>query len=123
MGDMVISILLEEYNLLPKGIGESPAQILVTVFGEEQLYTSLSLAAEMRSSGLKVSCYPEVAKLGKQFKYANRLGIDFVIVIGPDEISNNTVTLKNLKSGVQKSIPRLEINSAIQQMLDDDEPS
>jgi histidyl-tRNA synthetase len=118
MGDMVISILLEEYKLLPSGIDESPAQILVTVFGEEQISASLSLAAELRNSGLNVSCYPEISKLGKQFKYANKIGVDFVIVLGPDEIINNTVTLKKLKSGDQTTISRLDAISTIQQMLE-----
>jgi histidyl-tRNA synthetase len=123
MGDMVISILLEKYKLLPKGIDKTPAQILVTVFSEDQISASLSLATELRNSGLNVSCYPEIDKLGKQFKYAHRMAIDFVIVLGPEEISNKTVTIKDLRSGDQKIISRLEVVSSIQQMLDAKEPS
>ena len=123
MGDMVISILLEKYNLLPEQIEISPAQILVSLFGEDQISASLSLATELRNAGLNVSCYPEIDKLGKQFKYANRMAIEFVIVIGPDEISNNTVTVKDLKTGDQKIFSRLEVVPAIRQMLDANEPS
>lgn len=123
MGDMVISILLEKYNLLPEQIEISPAQILVSLFGEDQISASLSLATELRNAGLNVSCYPEIDKLGKQFKYANRMAIEFVIVIGPDEISNNTVTVKDLKTGDQKIFSRREVVPAIRQMLDANEPS
>jgi len=123
MGDMVISILLEKYKLLPEEIEISPAQILVSLFSEDQISASLSLTTELRNSGLNVSCYPEIDKLGKQFKFANRMAIDYVIVLGPDEISNNTVTVKDLKTGDQKIISRLEVVSAILQMLDAKEPS
>jgi len=123
MGDMVISLILEKYNLLPDGIGKSPAQVLVTVFGDEQINASISIAAELREHGIKVNCYPEAAKLGKQFKFADRIDVDFVIVLGPDEISNNLVTLKHLKTGDQQTISRSEVVSTIHQVLDADESS
>jgi histidyl-tRNA synthetase len=123
MGDMVISLLLEKYNLIPDGIGRSPAEVMVTVFGDEQINTSFSIAAELRRSGIKTNCYPEAAKLGKQFKFADRIDVDFVLVLGPDEIANNQVTLKHLKSGDQKTIARSEVVFYILQMLDSDESS
>ena len=123
MGDMVISLILEKFDLLPERLGKSPAQVLVTVFGDEQLNASLSLAAELRVNGIRVNCYPEAAKLGKQFKYADRIDVDFVIVQGPDEISNSEVTLKHLKTGEQKTIGRSEIVTYIRQVLDADESS
>jgi len=120
MGDMVISLILEKYNLIPDGIGKSPAQVLVTVFGDEQINASLSIAAELRENGIKVNCYPEFTKLGKQFRFADRIDVEFVIVLGPDEISNNQVTIKHLKTGDQKSISRTEIVNYIRQVLDAD---
>ena len=81
------------------------------------------MAAELRRSGIKTNCYPESAKLGKQFKFAARIDVDFVIVLGPDEIANNLVTLKHLKSGDQKTIARSEVVSYILQTLDGDESS
>ena len=120
MGDMVISLILEKYNLIPDGIGKSPAQVLVTVFGDEQINASLSIAAELRENGIKVNCYPEFTKLGKQFRFADRIDVEFVIVLGPDEISNNQVTIKHLKTGDQKSISRTEVVNYIRQVLDAD---
>jgi len=123
MGDMVISLILEKYNLIPDGIGKSPAQVLVTVFGDEQINASLSIAAELRENGINVNCYPEATKLGKQFRFADRIDVEFVIVLGPDEISNNQVTIKHLKTGDQKSIARSEVASYIRQVLDADNSS
>jgi histidyl-tRNA synthetase len=123
MGDMVISLILEKHNLIPDGFGMTPADVMVTVFGDEQINTSFSIAAELRRSGIKTICYPEASKLGKQFKFADRIDVDYVIVVGPDEIANNLVTIKNLKSGDQNTITKIEIVPYILQMLDGDNSS
>ena len=106
LGDVVITLILESKGLLPKDLGKSPATILVTVFDSERLNTSLQFAAELRSAGLKVACYPEVAKLPKQFKYADRMKISTVVVIGPDEAANNQVTIKDLTTGNQQTVSK-----------------
>jgi histidyl-tRNA synthetase len=108
LGDVVITLILEGKGLLPKNLGSSPASILVTVFDSERLSTSLEFAAELRRAGLKVICYPEVAKLPKQFKYADRMQISTVTVIGPDEASTDRVTIKDLSNGKQQTIKRGE---------------
>jgi histidyl-tRNA synthetase len=48
--------------------------------------------------------YPEAAKLGKQFKYADRIGAKVTLVIGPDEAEAGQVAVKNLTSGEQNVI-------------------
>ncbi|MFZ0535025.1 MAG: histidine--tRNA ligase [Anaerolineales bacterium] len=108
LGDVVISLILESKGLIPKDIGDSPASILVTVFDSERLSNSLNFAAELRDAGLMVVCYPEVVKLPKQFKYADRMKISTVTVIGPDEAINNQVTIKVLSTGKQQTVPRAD---------------
>ena len=108
LGDVVISLILDSKGLLPKDLGGSPAAVLVTVFDEARLMTSFQFAAELRKAGIKVACYPEVAKLPKQFKYADRMRISTVTVIGPDEATNDQVTIKDLSSGQQQTIGRKE---------------
>jgi histidyl-tRNA synthetase len=117
MGDLVLSLMLKERGLLPAGGDASPASVLVTVFDEQRMSASLSLAAELRRAGLKVACYPEPAKLPRQFKYADRMGIRIAVVIGPDEAANQQVTLKDLKAGVQQTIARQEAAQVIQKLL------
>jgi histidyl-tRNA synthetase len=118
MGDVVISLILESKGLIPKNLGNSPASILVSVFDSERRITSLEFASELREVGLKVMCYPEVAKLPKQFKYADRMGIPIVAVIGPDEAANDQVTIKKLASGEQQSVSRKEAINILRALKD-----
>lgn len=80
--------------------------------------TSLEFASELRTAGLKVMCYPEVTKLPKQFKYADRMGIPMVTVIGPDEAANDQVTIKTLASGTQQTISRKEAIKILKRLKD-----
>ena len=108
LGDVPILVLLEGKGLIPKDLGGSPAEVLVTVFDEERLIKSVDFTAELRKAGIRVACYPELAKLPKQFKYADRMKISTVVVIGPDEAANDQVTVKDLGSGQQQSLTRTE---------------
>jgi histidyl-tRNA synthetase len=117
MGDVVISLILESKDLVPSNVGCYPASVLVTVFDQERLSASISLAAALRQSGINTNLYPEVAKLPKQFKYADRLGIRFAVVIGPDEAAQDLVTIKSLADGSQVTLPSGQAPAAIQRML------
>jgi histidyl-tRNA synthetase len=118
MGDLVISLILEKRGHLPKKVGDSPASALVTVFDEEHMQASIETAAALRQSGHKVACYPVVARLPKQFKYADRMGIQVVVVVGPEEAASGEVTLKDLQAGTQQRVRRADAPSAIQKMLE-----
>lgn len=108
MGDVVISIILQELGLAPS-LPVMPASVLVTIFDENFWLASLALATELRRAGLKVVCYPEPARLPRQFKFADRMGIRFVLVFGPDEAEKGTVTLKDLSQGTQETLPRQDV--------------
>ncbi len=113
MGDVVISIILQELGLAPS-LPVMPASVLVTIFDENFWLASLALAAELRRAGLKVVCYPEPARLPRQFKFADRMGIRFVLVLGPDEAEQGAVTLKDLLQGTQETLPRQEVIARLQ---------
>jgi histidyl-tRNA synthetase len=117
MGDAVVTLLLKKFGCLPENLGATPAQILVTLFDESSAPAALGFAAQLRQAGVKVSCYPEPVKLAKQFKYAERIGVPLVAVLGPDEQVNQTVTLKDLRSGEQVTLPRTEAAKKIQGLL------
>lgn len=116
MGDVVIGIILKEKNLLPEFI-PSPAPILVTVFDASLLRESFKLAAELRGGGLNVVCYPEPAKLQKQFKFADKMKARVVVTLGPDEAARNLVAVKNLASGEQAVVTREAARDVIQKIL------
>ncbi len=117
MGDVVIGLILKELGLLPAERDASPAPVLVTVFDAERMPATLALAAELRRAGLKVACYPEPAKLPKQFKYADRMGMRVAVVIGPEEAAEGQATLKNLQAGTQERLPQTQVAAAIQRIL------
>jgi len=118
MGDVVFTLMLEKYGLLPKELKVNPAEVLVTVFSQELFGESLRLASELRAGGLNVVCYPGPAKLPKQFKYADRMGMRLVTVLGPDEAAAGKVTLKDLKSSAQQTVLRADTARAVRQILE-----
>ena len=117
MGDLVIWLILEKYGLLPADLKVYPAKVLVTIFDEERMLNSFKLASDLRRTGLDVSVYPEPAKLGKQFKYADRVGAKVALVLGPDEVENGQVAVKNLINGEQVIVGEDAVLEAVQNIL------
>ena len=72
------------------------------------------IAGELRKQGIKVQVHFEEQKLGKKFKQADNIKVDYVIIIGEDEIANNQITLKNMKTGEQQM---LKIEDAIETLI------
>ncbi len=107
IGNVVISLMLQAFGHLPDL--SSGAPIYVTAFDQDHILDSLSLAAELRRAGLKVTSDLSADKLQKQFKHADRIGARLVLVLGPDEIKKNEVSVKDLRSGNQRGIPRAQL--------------
>ncbi len=118
MGDVVITLLLEKYGLLPKNLRTQPASILVTTFNRETLLASYRLAASLRRAGLNAAVYPESARLPKQFKYADKIGARLALVLGPDEAAKEQVTVKDLSNGDQQTVPQDVVIQLLRQILE-----
>lgn len=118
MGDVVITLILEKYGLLPDDLRVNPADVLVTVFDQQRILDSFRLAADLRRLGLNAACYPQAAKLPRQFKYADRLGARVALVLGPDEIAGGRVAVKNLRSGEQQTVPQGKAAALIRRILE-----
>ncbi|MBN2046763.1 MAG: histidine--tRNA ligase, partial [Anaerolineaceae bacterium] len=103
MGDVMIKIVLGDYHLLP-ALGSYQDTVIVTVFDDEHFPVSFKLAANLRREGFKVMVYPTADKLIKQFKYADRNGVRIALVLGPDELAQNQVTIKDLESREQEQV-------------------
>ncbi len=116
MGDVMITLLLKKYGLVPE-LSQFEDSVLVTVFDEASLAASLALSAGLRSNHLKVIFYPEEGKLQKQFKYADRMGVRIVVVLGPDELEAGNVTIKDLKDHTQVTVPTEMAGLVIRGML------
>ena len=92
--------VLEAKNLLPAF--DSNAKVLVSIFSTELGKESIKTADEFRKKGINTELWLDAAdKLERQLKYAGLKNIPYVAIIGPDEVKNKTVTLKDLKTGEQ----------------------
>lgn len=105
MGDVVIELVLAAAGVTPN-LKPAPAQILVTNFDPTLEGKSLSLADELRRAGIRAEWYPESARMGKQLKYADRYGIPLVAILGPEEDTAGTITLKDMQTGEQTTLSR-----------------
>ncbi|MFN3801091.1 histidine--tRNA ligase [Belliella pelovolcani] len=95
--------VLEELNLFPTEQLEG-TQVLITYFEEEGRNYGLQVLNKLRTAGIASELYPDVVKIKKQFTYADKKQIPFVMVLGSDEINAKQVSLKNLISGQQESM-------------------
>ena len=75
---------------------------------------SIEVATKLRNSGINTQIYTNKDKIKNQFKYANKLNIPYVMVIGEDEIKENKVSLKDMVTGEQKE---LEVEDAMKIIL------
>ena len=98
---------LREAKLI--GTAQSTVKVLVTQMDEAQLPAYLELATQLRNGGIATEVVLDGGKLGKQFKYADRAGIRFVVVLGPDEIAKGVVTVKDMRKEDQFEVPRAEL--------------
>ena len=64
----------------------------------------MKVANKLRKEGNNVQIYFEDKKIKAQFKYADKLQVPFTVVIGEDEVKNNTYTIKDMQTGEQKEI-------------------
>lgn len=104
-----------ELNLGPRP--QTTALAFVTLFGAEQVAESLRLAAELRAAGINTLIALEPGNIGKQFKEADRRGVRFALVLGPDELARGEVVIKDLQRGEQRSLPRAAAISLLAEAL------
>ncbi|CAG2531507.1 histidyl-tRNA synthetase [Maribacter dokdonensis] len=95
-----IYLVLEELDLFPEAIDRS-LQVLCVNFGKKEAMAALKLVTQLRKAGIKADMYPSSAKMQKQMKYANNRNVPYVILIGEQELSNNSFVVKNMNEGSQ----------------------
>lgn len=105
----------EIMKLVP--ILSAAGQVLVTVFSEVLRRDAQQLAAKLRNMGLAVDLYPTTDKLDKQLKYADKNGIPYVVIQGPEEKTKNVVKLKNMQTKEQEE---LTVDEIIAKLTKDD---
>ena len=99
---------LNELNLI-KAEKKSISDVLIIPMVED-LSVPINLATKLRNNGIKTEIYLNNKKLKAKFKYADKLEIPYVIVIGEDEIAQNIFKLKDMKTGEEKDISMDDID-------------
>lgn len=84
-------------------------EYLFANMGVETLPYIMKVAAMCRAAGHSAEIYPESAKLRKQFEYADKKGIKYVILAGEDEMKNNELSIKDILSGEQIKVKIFEL--------------
>lgn len=95
---------------------KTPIKVLVSLFDQNLLQDTLRVTNELRKNNISTMLYPEVSKLDKQLKYADRKKIPYVVIIGPEEVQRKIVKLKDMKTGIQKEIPKEKLIEAIRNL-------
>ena len=95
--------VMENRNLFPTEVATT-TQVLFINFGTDEETFAIKQLTKLREAGISSELYPSSAKLKKQMTYANNLNIPFVVLIGSDEVANNTLTVKNMTLGNQESL-------------------
>ena len=104
--------VLNTLDLYPADAARS-TRVLFANFGTAESAASMKLVKELRAAGIAAEVYPDSAKMKKQIGYANALGVPFFAIIGESELADGTVTVKNMESGEQKTVPASEVASIV----------
>lgn len=108
-----IITVMEEERMLPEAT--TVTQVLMVHFGGEYKSCAVSMAGTLRQAGLRTEVYYEEDRLKKQLAYANRKGIPLVVIVAPDELREGKVTVREMVTGHQDTVP---IENAAKHLLD-----
>lgn len=97
---------------------ESSVEVMVGLMDESRLADSLDIARRLRAGGINAEVQLEQKKLAKQFQYADRAGIRFVVLFGDDEAARGVVKVKDMKSQEQFEVGRDELAAALKVELE-----
>jgi histidyl-tRNA synthetase len=102
--------VMEELKLFPPSL-QTTTQVLFFNLGETESKVAYDLLQQLRKKNVKGEIYHEQSKFDKQFKYAERNNIPYVIIIGSKELELNACTVKNIQTSKQETIQQRELIS------------
>ncbi|HXB06966.1 MAG TPA: histidine--tRNA ligase [Puia sp.] len=95
--------VMEELKLFPANV-HTGTKIIFFNLGEAESRAAFALMQQLRDNGIPAELYHEQAKFDKQFKYAEKKGIPYAVIIGGEELAAKTAKLKDLRDGSQQTI-------------------
>ena len=100
--------VMEELQLFPEDV-QSGTQVLFFNLGEAESKAAFGLMQELRNSGVRCELFHEQTKFDKQFKYAEKKQIPYVVILGSEELANGNCLLKKLDNGEQQTLLQGEL--------------
>lgn len=100
--------VMEELNLFPADV-HIGTQVLFFNLGEAESKAAFSLMQQLRHKAIRSELYHEQSKFDKQFKYAEKKNIPFIVIIGDKELKDGNCTIKNLATSQQETITAEEL--------------
>lgn len=97
-----IYLVMEELALFPNNIDVS-TKVMFANFGDKEAAFCMPLLKQLRLADISSELYPKNEKIKKQMAYANKKGIQYVILVGEDEMESSILTIKNMESGEQSN--------------------
>ncbi len=108
--------VLQEQGYLNDQLPTAPADVLILPMTDD-LTSAISFATLLREGGVRAQLYTENKKFKQKMSYADKLNIPYVVFLGEDEIIQNTISVKNMASGEQRTLPVVEAAGFIQNSL------
>ena len=96
--------VLEELNLFPAECTGKYKGSLSLIWEKLKAILLLALCSNYAAVALPVNCITKQAKINKQFTYAEKKNIPFVIIIGSKEMEEKNCAVKNLATGKQEIV-------------------
>ncbi len=96
--------VLEEQGMLNDEMITAPADALILPMTED-LSPAISFATLLREQGIRAQLYTEQKKFKQKMTYADKIGVPFVVFLGEDEAAQNAVSVKDMATGEQQTLP------------------
>lgn len=95
--------VLESLQKYPSNLQTAPT-LLFLHFGEAEKKYAFEQLQKVRKTNISAEIYLDNAKMKKQMKYANSKGVEYICIIGSNEMESGKLTLKNMQTGQQENI-------------------
>ena len=102
-----IFLILEELNLFPNVLDSSKSFLFLN-FGTGKISNFIDSVNQLRKDGIVCEIYPVDVKIKKQLDYANKKGIDFVVIIGDDELKKDIFKVKDMSKGEELTFTQID---------------
>jgi len=107
--------VMTELDLFPSSVTRG-LKVLFLHFGDAEVAKCLTLARSLRETNIDCEVYPSAAKIQKQMKYANDRAVQYVVLLGEEELKSETLILKNMSTGEQEVVDYKSFNTKITEL-------